>query len=315
MTKKLGIDFGNCTICFAGEGSEKTIKRNYIDSTYTTSLGSDLDDVVGYNGVTIKLGARGATANELSNVNKVEREYLEHQILWSAYKCYGSGNHHIKLAVGLPIIDYLNKVKQEAFLEKLKGFNTLTGTVEGKNVTLTIIPDQVKIYAEGHATLKVLFTYLSRSFGNLVIDIGLKSTDISIYEWVDGKFKAVATETIPVALDSILSPIQAELELKGAHYKITQIDRLIREEKYIIRTEQGDYDLKAALMLRTTESTNIIKEIENKVGKTLNYNKLFIGGGSKIFLDILGRDRISNLISVPNDIQYYANAIAYFLNM
>lgn len=315
MTKKLGIDFGNCTICFAGEGVGQTIARNFIDSTYTTSLGSDLEDVVSYNGVTIKLGARGANANELSNVNKVDREYLEHQILWCAYKCYGFGDHHIKLGVGLPIIDYLNKAKQMAFLERLKGFNTLTGTVEGRNVTLTIIPEQVKLSAEGHATLKVLFNYLSKSFGNLVIDIGLKSTDVSVYEWVNGKFKAVVTETIPVALDSILAPIQTELELKGAHYKLTQLDRLIREGKYVVRTEQGDYDLKAALKSRTTECTNIIKEIENKVGKTLNYNKLFIGGGSKIFLDILGRDRISNLTPVPTDIQYYANAIAYFLNM
>lgn len=315
MTKNLTSDFGNCTLSYVGEAANNTYTTGCIDSTYSTAVTTDNTNVVTCNNVTIQLGARGSKALEFTNVNKVEREYLEHQILWCVYKAFGSGNHHIKFGTGMPLVDYLNIKKQNEFMAKLKSLGTISGEVEGRPVTATIIPDSIQLFGECHAALKSIAHLLSKEYANLIVDIGLKTTDITIYEWVGDRFQSRNNITIPTALDSILTPIQAELELQGAFYKLTEINRMIAEKRYIVRTEQGDYDLQSALKNRFTECVNIIKEIENRVGKTLNMNKCFIGGGSEIFLDIVGPNRISNNIHLSAELRYYANVLGYYFNL
>ena len=72
-------------------------------------------DIIECKGVKLALGVGQTT---LSNVDKTNREYIEHQILWVVNKLYGSGTHYINLGVGLPISIY--KAKKEEFAEKLK---------------------------------------------------------------------------------------------------------------------------------------------------------------------------------------------------
>lgn len=55
-----------------------------------------------------------------------------------------------------------------------------------------------------------------------------------------------------------------------------------------------------------------MKDIENKFGKTILHDKVFIGGGSEKFLKALVG--IKNNIDVPTEMRYYSNALGYLLN-
>ena len=57
---------------------------------------------------------------------------------------------------------------------------------------------------------------------------------------------------------------------------------------------------------------DIIKDIENKFGKTILHDKVFTGGGSEKFLKALAG--IKNNIDVPTEMRYYSNALGYLLN-
>ena len=95
--KKLGVDMGNSTICVAGAGVKGDIVKAYTNSVYSLDTALISGDVVTFNGLTLALGVGQTT---LTNIDKTNREHIEHQILWGVNAIYGSGLHYIQLGVG-----------------------------------------------------------------------------------------------------------------------------------------------------------------------------------------------------------------------
>ena len=315
MNKVMVIDFGNCILSYAGKINGE-IKTGHFYSTYQTTIGADLEGVVTCKNKTIKLDSRDMKATELANTNKAEREYLEHQILLCAYRLFGSGEHHVALGAGLPIADILNKKAREDFTTRLKDIGTIQGVTEGKSITVTVIPAEVKVFAESHATLKVLRDRFSKEFGNLVIDVGLKTTDVALYDWDPNKNNYVVTKTfsIPQGLETILTPLQVELDRLGVQYKMTYIDRRLQDKKYIVRTDQGNYNLQDELMKRKNECISILTAIKNELGNINDTNKYLIGGGAELLLKIIPNALRDNQ-EIPAELRFKANVLGYLSYM
>ena len=108
--KNIGIDLGNSTICVAGMEADGNIKNAYTYSVYSTDTALMSGDIIECRGTKIALRVGQST---LTNVDKTNREYIEHQILWAVNAVYDSGTHYINLGTGLPISIY--KAKKEEF--------------------------------------------------------------------------------------------------------------------------------------------------------------------------------------------------------
>ena len=136
--KNIGIDLGNSTICVAGMGADGNIINAYTYSVYSTDTALMSGDIIECRGMKIALGVGQST---LTNVDKTNREYIEHQILWAVNAVYGAGNHYINLGTGLPISIY--KAKKEEFAQKLRGLGTIEGVVNGKEISVNIVDVKV----------------------------------------------------------------------------------------------------------------------------------------------------------------------------
>ena len=300
--KNIGIDLGNSTICVAGMGADGNIVNAYTYSVYSTDTALMSGDIIECRGTKIALGVGQST---LTNVDKTNREYIEHQILWAVNAVYGSGVHYINLGTGLPISIY--KAKKEEFAQKLRGLGTIEGVVNGKEISVNIV--DVKVMAEGYAAIKPLSPYIDKDNTTLIIDIGLKTTDVLLIEW-DGKFKIVNYGTVNIALYDIYKVLQEKIAAEGVEVTIEQIDKKIKSNKPLIRTEKGEFNLEKHLADTIGVCRDIMKEIENKFGKTVLHDKVFVGGGSEKFLKVMGQ-KIRNNIQVNNIMRIYSNCIGY----
>ena len=303
--KNIGIDLGNITICVAGMGTDGNIVNTYTYSVYSTDTALMSGDIIECKGTKIVLGVGQST---LTNVDKTNREYIEHQILWAVNAVYGAGTHYINLGTGLPISIY--KAKKEEFTQKLKGFGTIEGVVNGKEISVNIV--DVKVMAEGYAAIKPLSPYIDKDNTTLIIDIGLKTTDVLLIEW-DGKFKIVNYGTVNIALYDMYRVLQEKIALEGVEVTIQQIDKKLNSNRPIIRTERGEFNLEEHLGDEIHICRDIMKDIENKFGKTVLHDKLFVGGGGKKFLTEIGM-KIKNNIEIPLEIQWHGNCSVYLVN-
>lgn len=304
--KKLSVDMGNSTICVAGVNENGDVIKEYVNSVYSLDTALMSGDIVEYNGVSISLGVGHAT---LTNVDKTNREHVEHQILWSAYAVYGSGTHYVNLGVGLPISIY--KAKRGEYTDKLKALGTIEGTINGKPISVNMV--DVKVFAEGHASIKSLSNYIDKDNTTLLIDIGMKTTDVLLIEW-DGKFKINSYATVNIALYDIYKVLQNEIAQNGVEVSIEDINKKFNSKKPVIRTEKGDFNLYEHLADTVHVCRDIMKDIENKFGKTILHDKVFTGGGSEKFLKAI-EGKVKNNIDVPTDMRYYSNAVGYLLGI
>ena len=304
--KNIGIDLGNSTICVAGMGADGNIINAYTYSVYSTDTALMSGDIIECRGTKLALGVGQTT---LTNVDKTNREYIEHQILWSVNAVYGAGNHYINLRTGLPINIY--KAKKEEFAQRLRGLGTIEGVVNGKEISVNIV--DVKVMAEGYASIRPLSQYIDKDNTTLIIDIGMKTTDVILVEW-DGKFRISNYGTTNIALYDIYKVLQEKIAAEGVEVTIEQIDRRIRANNPIIRTEKGEFNLVEQSKSTIGVCREIIKDIENKFGKTIIHDKLIVGGGSTIFMDNLKKQSM-NVVSLANDIRYYSNSVGYLLAM
>jgi len=303
--KNIGIDLGNSTICVAGLGADGNIINAYTCSVYSTDTALMSGDIIECRGTKIALGVGKST---LTNVDKTNREYIEHQILWAVNAVYGAGTHYINLGTGLPISIY--KAKKEEFAQKLRGIGTIEGVVNGKEISVNIV--DVKVMAEGYAAIKPLSPYIDKDNTTLIIDIGMKTTDVLLIEW-DGKFKVVNYGTVNIALHDMYKVLQDKIADEGVEVTIEQIDRRVNGNKPIIRTEKGEFNLEEHLIDTIHVCRDIMKDIENKFGKTVLHDKVFVGGGSEKFLKAIG-GKIRNNVEVPVEIRWYGNCIGYLIN-
>ncbi len=70
---------------------------------------------------------------------------------------------------------------------------------------------------------------------------------------------------------------------EGVEVTIEQIDRKFNSGKPIIRTEKGEINLEENLVDTVHVCRDIMKDIENKLGKTVLHDKVFVGGGVRSF--------------------------------
>ena len=273
--KNLGLDMGNSTICVAGINDKGEVIKAYTNSVYSMDTALISGDIIECKGVKLALGVGQST---LSNVDKTNREYIEHQILWAVNRLYGSGTHYINLGVGLPISIY--KAKKEEFAEKLKGFGTIEGVVNGKEVSVNLV--DVKVQAEGSSALRVLANYIDKDNNTLIIDRGMKTTDVILVEW-NGKFTISNYETTNIALYDMYKVLQDKIASEGVEVTIEQIDKKFQSNKPVIRTEKGEFNLKEHLVDTLPVCRDIMKDIENKFGKTILHDKIFVGGIQRNF--------------------------------
>ena len=302
--KNIGIDLGNSTICVAGIGADGNIKNTYTYSVYSTDTTLMSGDIIECNGVKIALGVGQTT---LTNVDKTNREYIEHQILWAVISVYGSGNHYINLGTGLPISIY--KAKKEEFESKLRGLGTISGVVNRKEISVNIV--DAKVMAEGYASIKPLSKYLSKENSTLIIDIGLKTTDVILVEW-DDKFKIINYGTTNIALYDMYKVLQDKIAQEGVEVSIEQIDRKFNGNK-VVRTEKGEFNLEEHLVDVVGICRDIMKDIENKFGKTVLHDKVFVGGGSSKFL-VAVEGKVRNNVEVDRALRLYGNCVGYLIN-
>ena len=300
--KNIGIDLGNSTICVAGMGADGNIINAYTYSVYSTDTALMSGDIVECRGTKLALGVGQTT---LTNVDKTNREYIEHQILWSVNAVYGAGNHYINLGTGLPISIY--KAKKEEFAQRLRGLGTIKGVVNGKEISVNIV--DVKVMAEGYASIRPLSQYIDKDNTTLIIDIGMKTTDVILVEW-DGKYKIVNYGTVNIALYDIYKVLQDKIAAEGVEVTIEQIDRKLNSNKPIIRTEKSEFNLEEHLVDTIHVCRDIMKEIENRFGKTVLHDKIFIGGGAEQFLRF-ENNVDNNNIKIPREVRWYGNCIGY----
>ena len=232
-------------------------------------------------------------------MDKTNREYIEHQILWAVNKLYGSGTHYINIY----------KAKKEEFAEKLKGFGTIEGVVNGKEVSVNLV--DVKVRAEGYAALRVLTNYIDKDNTTLIIDIGMKTTDVILVEWND-KFTISNYGTTNIALYDMYKVLQDKIASEGVEVTIEQIDKKFQSNKPIIRTEKGGFNLVEHLGDTLLVCRDIMKDIENKFSKTILHDKIFVGGGSEKFLTAVG-GKVRNNIEVPQELTWYGNAVGFLV--
>ena len=312
---RLAIDFGNSFMNVVGENKKGTVTKACIQSTYSilTSTVIKRKNTVECNGITLQLGHMSGT--EFTNVNKVDREYLEHQILWAAHATMGSGVHYIKLAAGLPIKDFTGKLgKKDEWKARLESIKIIKGTVNGQEVEVHNI-SPVTICAEGYGALAVLTDLVPKTKQTIIIDIGMKTTDYAIVEYdvEDDMVVPVKYGTIQDGLDSIYRPVIEELSEYGLTYTATTLDNLYHKGESITLENGDEFPVVEKVLERKQECITLLNAIQNDgVGKLSPYNKLMIGGGAKVIEDINATDDLTNLIDVDTETKYYANAEGYF---
>ena len=56
-----------------------------------------------------------------------------------------------------------------------------------------------------------------------------------------------------------------------------------------------------------------MKDIENKFGKTVLHDKVFVGGGAEKLVKVIG-NKMKNNVKVPLEVSWYCNSIGYLIN-
>ena len=305
--KNLGLDMGNSTICVAGIDDKGEIVKAYTNSVYSLDTALMSGDIIECKGTKLALGVGQTT---LSNIDKTNREYIEHQILWAVNQLYGSGTHYINLGVGLPISIY--KAKKEEFKEKIKGFGTIEGVVNGREMSANLV--DVNVQAEGYGALKILTQYIDKDNTTLIIDIGMKTTDVLLIEWNGSKFIITNYGTINIALYDMYKVLQDQIASEGVEVTIEQIDKKFQSNKPVIRTEKGDFNLQEHLKDTLPICRDIMKDIENKFGKTILHDKIFVGGGAEKFLEAV-EGKVRNNVEVDRELRWYGNVVGYLTSL
>lgn len=311
---KLAIDFGNSYINCVGTNKKGELKKDCIPSTYNELTGTEVitRNVVEYNGQFIQIGT--TNGEEFTNVRKVDREYLEHQVLWCAYKLFGSGDHYVRLAAGLPLTDYTVASEKEYFKKHLEGFKILNGKVEGKEVIVHIVAP-VTICPEGYATVDVLGDIIPKTKQTLIVDVGMKTTDYALVEYNEeaGEIDPITYNTVRKGLDTIYAPAIATLKTKGTTITPSALDSVYRKGETITLKDKTEFNVVQEVLKAVQPCKSILKAISTdpKVGDLTPYHKILIGGGAKALEDIMSVDDLTNIVVVDEEMKYYANALGY----
>lgn len=312
---KLGLDFGNSSLCVAGSLNNTIITKN-ISSTFTNVTNYSSKNVVSCDDISIQLGEK--IGSEFTSLDKTKRVYLKHQILWAVNSIYGPSEQTYKLSIGLglPIGDYGDTPKRNAFEKLILGFGTFEGTVDGRVIRISI--KRVDINAEGIGSIRALLDHIpDNGYTTLIQDIGFVTTDVI---QVDVKGDSISVKkpiTINKGISFIYETLYNELIELEAITSMMELDYYVRNDYKELRTKNNElYPLREKLMNRAEDCATIINDISNLVGvKTTTFNKIFIGGGSVLLFEIIGDSWVKNHIKLDDNTRYNSNAIGYYLNL
>ena len=129
---------------------------------------------------------------------------------------------------------------------------------------------------------------------------------------MDGRFKIVNYGTVNIALYDMYMVLQEKIAAEGVEVSIEQIDRKFNSNKPIIRTEKGEFNLEDHLVETIGVCRDIMKNIENKLGKTVLHDKAFVGGRAEKLIKAVG-GKVRNNVEIVSQIRWYGNCIGYFL--
>lgn len=317
MYIKVGLDFGNNTICAVSK-LEKQLIYKYISSTFTRVTTFTDDNIITTDGMTIQLGVRNGS--ELTSIDKTDRLFLKHQILWAVNAIFGTTSndniYELDLAVGLPVGDFSDLEKRANYIEKLNSLGTISGVVDGNE--FTVIVNKVMVLSEGHGSIKALLDKIpNNGYPTVIHDIGFLTTDVVVLEYEKEKLKIRKPITINKGVSYIYDSIFEEMsELECIESK-SELDYYVRNKYDTIRTKHNkDYMLTEQILNKSLECKTIMNDISNKLGfKTTTCNKIFIGGGSVLLFKIVGSDWIKNHVEIDNNLRYCANALGYYYNI
>ncbi|MDU7537504.1 MAG: hypothetical protein E7K67_10975, partial [Peptostreptococcaceae bacterium] len=130
----------------------------------------------------------------------------------------------------------------------------------------------------------------------------------------NGKFTISNYGTTNIALYDMYKVLQDKIASEGVEVTIEQIDKKFQSNKSIIRTEKGDFNLVEHLGDTIHICRDIMKDIENKFGKTILHDKIFVGGGSEKFLGAV-EGQVRNNLEAPQELRWYGNALGYLVNL
>lgn len=314
---KIGLDLGNNTIC-AVTSIDGEYMYEYIPSTYQQVTDFSSKNIVSVKGTKIELGHKNG--HELTNIDKTNRLYIEHQILWainSLFKNKSKKNFELELAVGLPISDFIDKDKRNKYQECLNNIKEIKGSVDDRDLSIEI--KRVLILAEGHSAIKSLIKEIPKNgYSTVIHDIGFLTTDVIVVDIEDnGDILVRKPISIGKGISYLYEAIYEEAFKLECISSKSELDYYIRKGYSTIRAKNNkNYMLDEALMKRRDECKSIMNDISNHLGfKTSSCNKIFVGGGSVLLLKILGEDWISNHISINDNTRYSANAKGYYLSL
>lgn len=106
--------------------------------------------------------------------------------------------------------------------------------------------------------------------------------------------------------------LQEKIAAEGVEVSVEQIDRRFNSNRPVIRTEKGEFNLEDHLVDISGVCRDIMKEIENKFGKTILHDKVFVGGGSKKLIKVM-EDKMKNNATVPTELAWCCNSIGYLV--
>lgn len=315
--KILAVDFGNSTICVVHVNEKGEKQRFFIRSTYTDVVNSlTSENVVEVDGVKIQLAPLNG-GKELRSQDKTKRIHMKHQVLLAVYKAFGAGRHYVILSTGLPLIDYKNVEKRNAFKAMFDSaeFSDFKGVVDGQEVSVNLGKRTI-VNGEGAAAIKGLAKHIPQDlYGTIVYDIGMETTEALVAKWVDGKLKVSNPVDSDYALSSIYQGVFEEAKNVGAVASMAELDKFVNAGATTIRAEKGEFELEKSLRSKVGECSTIIKDINNQFDFSTNtMSKIFIGGGSNVLLKIIeGKANIAHHIQLDKQERYYANAEGYYL--
>lgn len=312
---KLGLDFGNSTMCVAGNIDDNIITKN-IASTFTNVSNYSSKNVVSCEGISIQLGEK--VGSEFKSLDKTKRVYLKHQILWAVYNIYGPSErtYQLTLGVGLPVSDYGDSKKREDFGKLLMSFGTFDGEVDGHIIKVHI--KRIEVNAEGIGSIRALLEYIpNNGYTTLIQDIGFVTTDVIQVDSEEGSLSVRKPITISKGISFIYETLYNELVELEAVSSMMELDYYVRNGYTELRTKNSEpYPLYEKLMNRAEDCATIMNDVSNLIGvKTTTFNKIFIGGGSVLLFQIIGDEWVKNHIEIDDDTRYNSNAVGYYLNL
>ncbi len=319
MYIKIGLDLGNNTTC-AVTNIDNTFHYQYIASTYRVAPAFVDENIIDINGEKIQLGHKNG--DELTNIDKTNRLYIKHQILWaidSLFKTdttYKETQFELDLGVGLPIADFIDNDKCSAYETMLNNIKNIVGLVNGREISVYI--NKIKVFAEGHSAIRPLLDVIpNNDYATVIHDIGFLTTDVIVLEVENSKYKIRKPITINKGINYLYEDIFNQVSKLECVSSKTELDYYIRKNHTSLRTKNNDvYDLEANLMKKQNECVSIINDISNQLGfKITTCNKIFIGGGSVLLFKILGTNWVKNHIELDDNTRYSANAKGYYLSL